>query len=71
MKKNIIESQLKSLSNIGLRSLIFCERIISNEEYNEWLKLYQEASNAILDRNKKLSKVAEKIEIDLNVYIIK
>ncbi|CAG8472503.1 26679_t:CDS:2 [Dentiscutata erythropus] len=51
----------------GLRTLLYGHRYLEEDEYNEWNKLYQEASTAIVDRQKKLEQIAEMIEKDLEI----
>ncbi|GMM32372.1 aminophospholipid-translocating P4-type ATPase [Martiniozyma asiatica (nom. inval.)] len=49
----------------GLRTLCVATRIISDSEYQDWSKIYNEASVSLDDRSQKLDDAAELIEKDL------
>ena len=60
---------MKSVSKIingfsvtGLRTLMLTEKVISEDEFNQWYMEYDEALNSIVDRDEKLAKVYAKIE---------
>ncbi|CAF3403244.1 unnamed protein product [Rotaria socialis] len=61
----LTSNHLESFANDGLRTLCLGYRILSDEEYNEWLVKYREASTAINNRNELVAQIAEKIERDL------
>lgn len=61
-----INTYTKSFASMGLRTLVFTKRLISQEEYDNWIKEFDEANNSFIDRICKLSDVAGKIERDLN-----
>lgn len=46
----------------GLRTLVFAQRELSQEEYTSWKKLYQDASTALMDRQQRIEAVGEQIE---------
>jgi phospholipid-transporting ATPase len=56
---------LESFAKDGLRTLCLSYRVLSNEEYNEWLVQYREASTTINNRNELVAEVAERIERNL------
>ncbi|CAG8526007.1 11302_t:CDS:2 [Dentiscutata heterogama] len=58
---------IQQFATEGLRTLLYGHRYLEEDEYNEWNKLYQEASTAIADRQKKLEQIAEMIEKDLEI----
>jgi len=60
--KEEIKQFLLDCGNEGLRTLALAEREISEQEYEEWNKLYQEAARSVNGREKKIDEVAEKIE---------
>lgn len=47
----------------GLRTLCVAVRLLSEEQYEEWSQIYNEASTAIHDRATKLDEAAEKVYI--------
>ena len=51
----------------GLRTLVLGVKILSDEETEEWLTEFKEASTSIEDRDKKLTAVAYKIERGLHI----
>ena len=52
----------------GLRTLLICEKRITEDQYDEWLDKYQSAMNVQgPERKRKIEKVARIIEQDLNV----
>jgi len=56
---------LEDYASDGLRTLCFAMREIPLEEYNEWSKIYEQASLALSEREKKLEAAAEVIETNL------
>lgn len=44
------EKNLDDYGNIGLRTLLVCEKEISQEEYSKWSKLYHEACTTLENR---------------------
>ncbi|CAI5758288.1 unnamed protein product [Candida verbasci] len=63
-----VDSTLKHLEDFaaeGLRTLCIASRIISQNEYDEWSKKFQEVSTSLVDRSEKLDAVAELIETNL------
>ena len=52
----------------GLRTLLICEKRITEAEYDDWVEKYQNAlNNQGPERARKIEKVAKIIEQDLNV----
>lgn len=63
-----LDETLKALDEYateGLRTLCLAYRIIPEDEYEGFQKLYEEASNSIIDRQQKLDDVAEIVEKDM------
>ena len=56
---------LEDYASEGLRTLCLAYRDISDDEYQNWNKIYQEAAVALEDRSGKLDAAAELIEKDL------
>lgn len=56
---------LEDCATEGLRTLCIAYRIISEEEYASWNKIYEEASITVNQRSEALDKAAELIEKDL------
>ena len=51
----------------GLRTLVCAQRVIPEEEFNEWIVEYHDAMAALVERDEKLEAVAEKIEKNLTI----
>ncbi|KAL6453166.1 DRS2 Probable phospholipid-transporting ATPase DRS2 [Candida maltosa Xu316] len=63
-----VDATLRHLEDFaaeGLRTLCIASRIISDEEYESWSKIYYKASTSLDDRSDKLDAAAELIEKDL------
>ncbi|KAL4478908.1 hypothetical protein ABPG72_019345 [Tetrahymena utriculariae] len=59
------EKNLDDYGNIGLRTLLLCEKEISNEEYQSWSKQYHEACTTIENREERMTEVQALLEKDL------
>ena len=51
----------------GLRTLLYAQRFIDEEEYKRWKKLYADASTSLVDRQAKMERTGEMIEKDLDL----
>jgi P-type E1-E2 ATPase len=52
----------------GLRTLLICEKVISEGAYEDWLAKYKQALNSTGDgKKRKIEKAAAMVESDLNV----
>lgn len=63
-----VDSTLRHLEDYasdGLRTLCLASRVIPDEEYQEWKKIYDEAATTLDDRSGKLDEAAELIEKNL------
>lgn len=56
---------LEEFAADGLRTLCIASKIIPEDEYNNWTKIYQKASVSLEDRGDKLDEAAELVEKDL------
>ena len=61
----ITEQNLEEYGNIGLRTLLLCEREVSQEEYKQWEVQYHEACTTLVDREENMSKVQALLEKNL------
>ncbi|EGR28039.1 phospholipid-translocating p-type flippase family protein, putative [Ichthyophthirius multifiliis] len=69
-EKNSIEvdktkQNLDDYGNIGLRTLLLCEREISQQEYDVWLKKYHKACTTLTNRELEMSMVQAELEQNL------
>ncbi|CAG8517899.1 5472_t:CDS:2, partial [Gigaspora rosea] len=51
----------------GLRTLLYAHRFIDEDEYISWNKLFQEASNSLINKCEKLEEIADLIERGLEI----
>ncbi|KAI0273495.1 hypothetical protein BC834DRAFT_1024630 [Gloeopeniophorella convolvens] len=63
--KAATEEQLDGFAHEGLRTLTLANRVVSEKEYNEWVKRYQNALAAIDDREEEVERVSDEIEQNL------
>eukprot|EP00055_Hartaetosiga_balthica_P013214 m.66930 g.66930 ORF g.66930 m.66930 type:complete len:1162 (+) comp8199_c0_seq1:30-3515(+) len=56
---------LHAFASEGLRTLCVAERVLTEEEYNSWVSVYNQASTSLVDRAQRLDDAAELIERDL------
>ncbi|KAF2202092.1 phospholipid-translocating P-type ATPase [Delitschia confertaspora ATCC 74209] len=56
---------LEMFAREGLRTLCIAQKELNEEEYQEWSKAYEEAANAVANREEKLEEVSDTIERDL------
>lgn len=59
--------QIDEFSTEGLRTLMYGHRLLSHSEYASWKEEYDNAKTAIVDRQKKVDEVGEKLEKDFSV----
>ncbi|KAJ3445333.1 putative phospholipid-transporting atpase [Anaeramoeba flamelloides] len=65
LNSDIIHNQIESFASEGLRTLCFAKKNISEEDYNEWNKLFHKANTLTVDRKKNVEMVCEQIENEL------
>ena len=58
---------LRTFASEGLRTLVLARRQLSRAEYTAWNQAYQRAANSTRDRSKMLERVAEKVEVNLQI----
>lgn len=64
LRKSTAE-HLEMFAREGLRTLCLGERVISEEEYQEWSRDHDIAAQALQDRDEKLEEVSDRIEREL------
>ncbi|TXT15875.1 hypothetical protein VHUM_00378 [Vanrija humicola] len=65
--KNATLKDLENFANGGLRTLLIAYREMSEQEFEEWSKVYDEASSAVTDRENKIDDAAALVEHDLYI----
>lgn len=63
-----MQVHLGEFAREGLRTLVLGMRVLTDDECNEWLRLHQEASVSLKDREKLLAAAA--CEIEKNLHIV-
>lgn len=51
----------------GLRTLLYAYRFVDDNEYSDWKELYHSASTSLVERDEKMQKAGELIEVDLEL----
>ncbi|GAA6040867.1 hypothetical protein JCM8097_007756 [Rhodosporidiobolus ruineniae] len=59
--------QLEDFANAGLRTLCISSRYLSNDEFSQWSKIYDQACAAIDDREEEIERACEMVEKDLTI----
>lgn len=58
---------VEQYAQLGLRTLCLGWRELSDDEYEEWSKMFKEASSTLVDREWRLAEVCQKLEHDLEI----
>lgn len=58
---------IEEFSVEGLRTLMYAHRFLSDDEFANWNKLYQDARTSLVDRQEKTEKIGEMIERDFEL----
>ncbi|KAI0354121.1 phospholipid-transporting ATPase 1 [Trametes cingulata] len=58
---------MEAFANGGLRTLCIAYRYLSEQEYMDWVRTYEAATNAINDRDEEIDKANEQIEHSLRI----
>lgn len=59
--------QLEDFANAGLRTLCISSKYLTEEEFQKWSRLYDNACAAVEDREEEIEKACEMIEGDLTI----
>ncbi|KAH8811507.1 P-type ATPase-like protein [Xylogone sp. PMI_703] len=65
--RRVTAEHLEVFAREGLRTLCIAQRILSEEEYDEWNRKHEIAAAAIQEREEKLEEVSDMIERDLTL----
>lgn len=65
--EDLTVSQLDGFASEGLRTLCVAYRVVPPAEYSEWNARYVAASTLLRDRDEEMARVAEEIEVDLQL----
>ncbi|OLL25155.1 putative phospholipid-transporting ATPase [Neolecta irregularis DAH-3] len=58
---------IQDFATEGLRTLLYGHRLLKEQEYNSWRRLYHEATTSLVDRQEKIEHAAEIIERDFEL----
>jgi phospholipid-translocating ATPase len=58
---------MEAFANGGLRTLCIAYRILAEQEYIDWQRVYDAANSAVVDRDEELDKASEQIEHSLTI----
>ncbi len=65
--KSLCLKQLENFGNQGLRTLVYSERILTQEDLNKIEKKYLNSLADLKNKNKKLAELYEEYEVDLTI----
>nr|AVM41535.1 putative calcium-transporting ATPase 5 [Ganoderma lucidum] len=58
---------MEAFANGGLRTLCIASRMMSEQEYMDWVRVYEAATSAITDRDEEIDKANEMVEHSLHI----
>ncbi|TBU57250.1 phospholipid-transporting ATPase 1 [Dichomitus squalens] len=58
---------MEAFANGGLRTLCIASRVMSEQEYMDWVRVYEAATNSITDRDEEIDKANELVEHSLRI----
>ena len=61
----VVKEDLLAMSNRGLRTLVIAMRVLPEEVYSEWMKIYHEATVAMRGREAKVAAACAMIEREM------
>lgn len=64
--KPVVQDECENLAREGLRTLVFAQKILSEEEYDEWNADYKKATLALVNRHEMVRDCAERLEVDMD-----
>lgn len=62
-----VKEHCENLSMEGLRTLVICQKTISQEEFEAWQKEYNEAQASLRNREANVQEVIEQLEYDMEL----
>lgn len=65
--RRVTADHLEMFAREGLRTLCIAQRVLTEQEYDNWRREYDKAATALIDRDEKLEQVADIIEQDLEL----
>ena len=63
----IVDDNCLELAKSGLRTLVFCEKMVKNDEFEEWMREYNLARESMQEREAKTRVVIEKLENNMEL----
>ena len=57
--------ECEALARTGLRTMVFAQKYIPEDEYIEWKKVWEEAQMSLANREEKIRKAADLLEVDM------
>lgn len=65
--RSLVMDECESLARMGLRTLVVACKYISEEEYQQWNKVWEAANSSITNRNAEIRKAGDLLEVDLDL----
>lgn len=65
-----LDEECGNMAREGLRTLVFGKKVMSQEEYNQFSRLYKQAKTSMQERDANIRRVVEGIESDLELLCL-
>lgn len=65
-KDKLYYDQVNNFATAGLRTLVFCIRVLSENETSQWISMYNRATSLVQNREAELYEAAKMIESDMH-----
>ena len=66
-QRTVVREHCENLSMEGLRTLVICQKVISEEQFEEWKKEYNEAQASLQNRDALVQEVIEQLEENMEL----
>lgn len=66
----VIDESCDNLANEGLRTLVISQKLLQEEQFNEWQKKYEKARAELNDREQRVAECIEQLESDMELLAV-
>lgn len=64
--KPIVQDECENLAREGLRTLVVAQKVLTEEDYNDWKGEFEKATLALIHRHEMIRECAEKLEVEMD-----
>lgn len=65
--RGFVLDECEDLSREGLRTLVLAQKLLTEKEYQQWKKDYDEANASMVNRDASVAKVVESLEANMEL----